>query len=323
MSDCLDEVRDINNVVRTCRLLYEKLNWHLYSFDKVDTLTFDGKYDSPRGPRVSADVLFRNQDRLEGPPELYIAMDGNVDSYSLYHAIRWNHVRTAEVLIENGLAVMTRDPSTGEELSLPDGTEYCRGNDVDIERPFVDYLTPLQTAVQYGRVSIVPLLIDRGAKFQDAPYDDFYQEGTPLHMASWLGDVEMVKLLLKHGANTETRADHETPLFWAVTVEDRFPNLVPRNHDAKWKIVQLLLAYGANPQARDRHGCLFNAMAHTRRHYQHYDWSSNESQVHYSVSMGRQVGGGCDRVRDVLRHIQALRYPNAGGQHSDVVDRNW
>ena len=103
----LGNVHDLNALVQTSRLLYQKLNKRLYQFDKEEKeqLLYDWTPHQYKGPRISSRILLENQDDLDTDATLYIATDGNVDANALYFAIRWNHLRTAEVLIRHGSAV--------------------------------------------------------------------------------------------------------------------------------------------------------------------------------------------------------------------------
>jgi len=72
---------------------------------------------------------------------------------------------------------------TGENKSL-----------VNIQNEIGD--TPLHCAAAFGRIEIVALLLDRGAKI-DAKND---RGNTPLHCAAGCGHTEIIELLLKNGA---------------------------------------------------------------------------------------------------------------------------
>jgi ankyrin repeat protein len=81
---------------------------------------------------------------------------------------------------------------------------------------------------------------------------------TPLHLACERGDLELVALLLAHGADTAARVRHQlTPLFAAVK----------RNAA---KVVRLLLHSGGSqadpppPPDRDGQTCLFSAAKYQR-----------------------------------------------------------
>ena len=316
----LDDIQDINALVKTSRVFYEQLNERLYRFDiqQQGRRLSDWTPAHYIGPRISSRVLFENQDKLDADAALYIANDGNVDGNALYFAIRWNHVRTAEILLQHGSAVKFPERVALEwDDCSADGPQITWSHvSTDIERPFIDYITPLQTAVEYGRTPIARLLIDHGANFHSSVEDSGYHKGgTPLHLASWLGNVEMVKLLLERGADTEVEACGETPLFWAAGYEKRFPNVRPRDFDARWKVVKLLLDFGADPSKRAG-GKMFNSVANMRSSAitDKFEWPSDESEVLMSDIMGRY-----GRLAQILQHIR----DHQSDAISISIDRGW
>jgi uncharacterized protein len=105
----------------------------------------------------------------------------------------------------------------------------------------------------------VDLLVAHGVNVNAAT-----QSGaTPLHVAAHLRHLEVVEALLQNGAqvNAMEKAANETPLHWAVV---DFPHTGPgseayRAHatsgnGAMVDIVEVLLAHGAYPNARDKSG---------------------------------------------------------------------
>jgi ankyrin repeat protein len=115
-----------------------------------------------------------------------------------------------------------------------------RGTDVNTRRK--DHQTPLHVASYYGNVEIVRLLLDHGADLEAAEGD---LGGKPLHSVS-LGEyrseedgVRVAQLLLDHGADVNTRRkDHRTPLH----VASYFGNV---------EIVHLFLEHGADLEAAE------------------------------------------------------------------------
>lgn len=78
---------------------------------------------------------------------------------------------------------------------------------------------------------------------------------TPLHCAAWKGHVEIVRTLLKAGAdaNAQSRNMHwgNTPMHGAAHANNR-------------AIAEILIAHGADVNAKDLHGN--TPLAHTRYH---------------------------------------------------------
>jgi len=72
-----------------------------------------------------------------------------------------------------------------------------------------------QCACEYGRIGVMEFLIESGVPVdvRGRPHGQ-----TGLHFAAFGGQVEIVRLLLQHGASTEVRDDswHSTPLGWAM-----------------------------------------------------------------------------------------------------------
>lgn len=67
-----------------------------------------------------------------------------------------------------------------------------------------------------GRAAAVRRLLAVGADPQ-APSEDLYNHGTPLHHAVWSGCLEAVQVLVAAGAKLDVRdtVHHGTPLGWA------------------------------------------------------------------------------------------------------------
>ena len=140
--------------------------------------------------------------------------------------------------------------SYGKYRSQEDGMRVAellleRGADVNTRRN--DHWTPLHVASYFGIVEIVHLLLDHGADPEANAESDMGEK--PLHQVSY-GEyrsqedgVCVAQLLLERGADVNTRRnDHSTPLhiasyFWNV------------------EIVRLLLDHGADPEANTEGNC--------------------------------------------------------------------
>ncbi len=75
--------------------------------------------------------------------------------------------------------------------------------------------TALHLSAHEGHMEVVKLLVKNGADVN--LHEEFYQL-TPLHMAVWKGHTEVAEFLLDNGADPKAREkDNETPLYYAAT----------------------------------------------------------------------------------------------------------
>jgi ankyrin repeat protein len=103
-----------------------------------------------------------------------------------------------------------------------------------------DEQSQLAVAAQANRNATVRLMIDAGW-----PVDARGElDGTALHHAAWMGNAEIVRDLLQHGAQVEIRGDHYdmTPLGWALHGSEHCWRKESGNYD---EVVQLLMDAGA------------------------------------------------------------------------------
>src|SRR5207244_12800393 len=83
-----------------------------------------------------------------------------------------------------------------------------------------DGFAPLHEAILFARIEIAQILLDAHAD-PDIRTGDFgpvpSNQWTPLFLAVNAGRIDLVKLLLEHGAEVNvTDVDHKTPLYYAI-----------------------------------------------------------------------------------------------------------
>ena len=106
------------------------------------------------------------------------------------------------------------------------------------ESPTVARATALHYAASCGMHEIATFLIVEHS--QDVNARGFVRKETPLHVAVRRGHIEVARVLLEHGADTEARDNHgRTPLLRA-------------SRDGHIELARVLLKHGANTEARDK-----------------------------------------------------------------------
>ena len=113
--------------------------------------------------------------------------------------------------------------------------DFPKSNKASAADPAPSMRTPLMWAAYHNDVSMVRLLLERGADPNQSTYF-----GSPLSQACWSDSFEAAELLIAQGANVNARdaVANFTPLHWAAGTETPHPHLV-----------KLLLANGADPNA--------------------------------------------------------------------------
>lgn len=111
----------------------------------------------------------------------------------------------------------------------------------DLHTPYHDGRSVLNFAIRGGQLAGVKALLDAGADLQSKQ-----SVFTPLAFACFEGTTPMVKLLVQRGADVEQTIDYQglqgaTPLMLAAQA-------------GKVKMIEALLAGGADPSRRDRKG---------------------------------------------------------------------
>jgi hypothetical protein len=111
-------------------------------------------------------------------------------------------------------------------------------------------LSPLHWAAAYGFVDVVKILLEHGADVNPRNVDGI----TPLHLATVAGHVDVARILLEHGADVNTKnEDNQTPLHYAAI-------------EGHAVVARLLLEHGADPSIRDRDGKTPLDIARKKKH---------------------------------------------------------
>ena len=98
--------------------------------------------------------------------------------------------------------------------------------------------TPLFFAVWYRQTTVAKLLINHGAKLD---FNNLSWRDGPTHLAAQRGEADILRALLRKGADANLRAQGSTPLHEAAKAK----------HLA---CAKLLLVHGADPKAKDADG---------------------------------------------------------------------
>lgn len=138
----------------------------------------------------------------------------------------------------NGLTALTR---ATEKRSLPVvSLLLANGADPNTD-PSAASVPPLHEAARADRVDLMKELIRYGADLELK--DNYEGQGTALHEAALSGRANAVKFLLESGVDVEgsSSPEQDSPLYWAVVRE-------PQRRQERRRIVRLLLDAGANPR---------------------------------------------------------------------------
>jgi ankyrin repeat protein len=123
--------------------------------------------------------------------------------------------------------------------------------------------TPLIVAAFTDNTEVVQLLLEGGADVHGVNVGGF----TPLHMAAIYNHVEGCRLLLDNGAKVDTKAlENSTALYIAA-------------RNGYFSLVKLLLERGANIKLKNRSGLTAEVLARTCGHRAVVDWLKSVSRV--------------------------------------------
>ena len=113
-------------------------------------------------------------------------------------------ILASNVRAENLVQAVYQDNFESVKSQLQSGADINKPQDLWSEQASIFHF-----AVRLNRPEMVRLLIEEGATVNARDGDDL----TPLHIASWYGNLEMVKLLIESGADIRASSnDGRTPL---------------------------------------------------------------------------------------------------------------
>jgi hypothetical protein len=134
-------------------------------------------------------------------------------STALHLASREGHVDVVRVLLGRGADVNVQNKDKSTPLHLASGVgrgEVVRvllehGADSDVEDR--NNFTPIGSAIYGGHLEILRIYLEHENRFSDV---------TELHRASFVGNMETIRVLLNQGADGTARAGGWTPLEYAI-----------------------------------------------------------------------------------------------------------
>jgi len=147
------------------------------------------------------------------------------------------HLKALGAFIDLPTACHTGDMERVRELLRQDPTLANKVGEHD--GYYLGAGTPLSNAAAVGRMDIVQLLLDHGAE-PNLPEEQFAPKGKALYSAVYHGHYEIAKLLLERGAFPNPPVESSGDALW-----------VSREWRPDKRMEQLLLSYGATPPAEE------------------------------------------------------------------------
>ena len=148
------------------------------------------------------------------------------------------HLKARGAFIDLPTACHTGDIERVRERLLPDPSLANKVG--EHEGYYLGAGAPLSNATALGRLDIVHLLLDHGAD-PNLPEEQIAPKGTALYSAVYNGHDEIAKLLLERGAFPNPPVESSGDALW-----------VAREWRPDKRMEQLLLSYGAKPAQEQR-----------------------------------------------------------------------
>ncbi|KAF4523418.1 hypothetical protein B566_EDAN007890, partial [Ephemera danica] len=153
---------------------------------------------------------------------------------ALHVAAHCGHVRVAKLLLDR-----KADPNARALNGFTPLHIACKKNRIKVANPDVPTVrgeTPLHLAARANQTDIIRILLRNGAQV------DARARQTPLHIASRLGNVDIVMLLLQHGAAVD------------ATTKDMYTALHIAAKEGQEEVASVLLENGASLTATTKKG---------------------------------------------------------------------
>jgi ankyrin repeat protein len=208
------------------------------------------------GDKTALDALLRHE------PELvrFAAPSG---SSAVLLAAYYGHAELAEVFVRHGLTLDLFEASAVGNLERVRKLIHEDASRVNAFAP--DGFFPLGLAAFFGHKHIVEILLARGAEVGTAARNA--QKVTALHGAVARRDVEIVKMLLEHGADANAKQ------------ERGFAPLHDAAANGNLALAQLLVKHGARADVRADDGKTPGEMAAERGHKEVAEWLAGSGEV--------------------------------------------
>ena len=153
----------------------------------------------------------------------------------LHNAVAFGHFEIVEILVKNGANIYVRNFKNEEPLdtAITKGhytiSKYLLENGTDDGEEFH---VPLELAIMNCRVDLVKLLLWHGA-WISGEFENEY----PLQIAIGYQSLEIIKVLLENGADPNYSDD---------PMGDTFPIIEMALETGNWEIINMLLKHGAD-----------------------------------------------------------------------------